>query len=320
MMQNGTYKKILVYLTHAQVDAWNFKPEHKGLLESRLSGTTVQICANPNEFKDNLPGANIAIVWFFKEEWLARAPRLKLIATPAAGKDWITWQPPENLKLSFGGFHGPIISESVLGAMLHFIKVFPLSKAMQQKKKWARVKISTQQQSLYKSRVTILGFGKIGITLGRFLKQFGCGITGIKRTEMDNPDYFNAQDNILTFDELESILPETDHFICALPGGEETKEIIRPRHFKKLPKRSFLYNVGRGNIYKESDLVRALQSEEIAGAYLDVFGEEPLPKTSTLWELNNVLIQPHISAASPQYLELFVEELAQKIKGQTRWK
>ena len=199
--------------------------------------------------------------------------------------------------------------------MLHFIKVFPLSKTMQEKKKWARVKISSQQQSLYKSRVTILGFGKIGITLGGLLKQFGCSITGIKRTEIASPDYFSVEDDILTFDELESVLPETDHFVCALPGGEETNEIIKPRHFKKLSKTSFLYNVGRGNIYKESDLVHALQSREIAGAYLDVFGEEPLPKASTLWELNNVLIQPHISAASPQYLELFVEELAKKIKG-----
>ena len=125
---------------------------------------------------------------------------------------------------------------------------------MQEKKKWARVKISSQQQSLYKSRVTILGFGKIGIILGRLLKQFGCSITGIKRTEMASPDYFSVEDNILTFDELESVLPETDHLVCALPGGEETNEIIKPRHFKKLLKTSFLYNVGRGNTYKESDL------------------------------------------------------------------
>ena len=319
-MQDTIYKKILVYLTHGQVDAWNFKPKHKLLLESYLSGSKVQVCTSSKEFKDNLPEADLAVVWFFKEEWLANAPRLKLIATPAAGKDWIPWQPPENLKLSFGGFHGPMISESVLGAMLHFIKVFPLSKTMQQKKKWARIKISSQQQSLYKSRVTILGFGKIGITLGRFLKQFGCCITGIKRTQMAAPDYFSAQDNILTFGELESVLPETDHFVCALPGGEGTNEIIKPTHFKKLPKTSFLYNVGRGNTYKESDLVGALKSEHIAGAYLDVFGEEPLPESSALWTFNNVLIQPHISAASPHYLQLFVEELATKINSQAQLK
>ena len=68
--------------------------------------------------------------------------------------------------------------------------------------------------------------------------------------------------------------------------------------------------MGRGNVYKETDLIEALRNGNIAGAYLDVFGEEPLPETSKLWEMENVLIQPHLSAVSPQYLELFVEELA----------
>ncbi len=306
------YNKILVYLTHPHVDAWNFKPEHKALLQSLLP-SAVQVCANTKEFKDKLPEADAVIVWFFKEEWLENALKLKLIATPAAGNDWISWQPPENLKLSFGGFHGPMMAESVIGAMLHFLKAFPLSTKMQRKNKWARVKISKKQQSLYKARVTILGFGKIGNTLGRLLKPFGCKITGIKRTEMAEPDYFDAQDKILTTDRLESVLPETDHLICALPGGEATHEIINSAHFKKLPKTSFIYNVGRGNIYKEFDLVEALKVGEIAGAYLDVFGKEPLPEFSRLWGLGNVLIQPHISAASPQYLELFVEELAARI-------
>ncbi len=86
--------------------------------------------------------------------------------------------------------------------------------------------------------------------------------------------------------------------------------MLKPEHFRALPQSCYFYNVGRGNIYQESDLVSALGTGEIAGAYLDVFGEEPLPETSKLWEMENVLIQPHLSAVSPQYLELFVEELA----------
>jgi phosphoglycerate dehydrogenase-like enzyme len=79
--------------------------------------------------------------------------------------------------------------------------------------------------------------------------------------------------------------------------------------------------VGRGNAYQESDLVDALQAGEIAGAYLDVFKEEPLPESSSLWKTDNLLIQPHLSAVSPQYLELFVEELAAKINtGELRSK
>ena len=310
-----TYNKILVYLTHPHVDVWNFKSEHMALLQSLLPGTAVQVCTNAKEFKDKLPEADAVIVWVFKEEWLENAPKLKLIATPAAGNDWISWQPPANLKLSFGGFHGLMIAESVIGAMLHFLKAFPLSMKMQGKKKWARIKISKKQQSLYKARVTILGFGKIGNALGRLLKPFGCKITGIKRTEMAVPDYFDEQDKILTFENLKSALQETDHLICALPGGPETYEILQSIHFKNMPKTSYFYNVGRGNIYKESDLVEALQGGEISGAYLDVFGKEPLSEFSRLWGLGNVLIQPHISAASPQYLELFVEELAGKINA-----
>jgi phosphoglycerate dehydrogenase-like enzyme len=81
----------------------------------------------------------------------------------------------------------------------------------------------------------------------------------------------------------------------------------------KLPTHCYLFNIGRGNVYKEQDLATVLNEKKIAGAYLDVFSIEPLSEKSSLWEMDNVLIQPHISAASPHYMQLFVEELAKKI-------
>ena len=309
-----TYKTTLVYLTHPHVEAWNFKAEHKNLLQLRIPQTTVHVCVNSMEFKNRLPEADAVVVWYFKEEWLIKAPRLKLIATPAAGRDWISWKPPETLKISYGGFHGPMIAESVIGAIFHFLKAFPLSMVMKEKKKWARIKITEQLQSLYKARVTIFGFGRIGNTIGRLLKPFGCSITGIRRSVLAVPDYFEEKDKLVSLDQLEIILRETDHLICALPGGPGTDGVLKAPHFKILPRTSFLYNVGRGNIYKESDLAEALKTGEIAGAYLDVFGEEPLPEMSALWGIKNSILQPHVSAACPQYLEFFIEELAGKIK------
>ena len=295
------------------MEAWNFKAEHRSLLQSRIPEAAVHVCENSREFKDRLPEADAVVVWYFKEEWLVKASRLKFISTPAAGNDWISWKGPENLKISFGGFHGTMIAESVIGAIFHFLKAFPLSMIMQEQKKWARIKITEKLQSLYKARITIFGFGKIGNTIAKLLKPFGCNITGIRRGGLTAPDYFEAKDKLVGLDQLEIVLKETDHLICALPGGPETDEILKAIHFNILPKTSFLYNVGRGNIYKESELVEALQKGEIAGAYLDVFREEPLPESSALWEIKNVLLQPHISAASPQYLELFVEELAERL-------
>ena len=140
-------------------------------------------------------------------------------------------------------------------------------------------------------------------------------ITGIKRTLVEGPDYFEGGDRVLTVDKISEVLETTDHLVLVLPGGVETQGLLTYELLSKLPANSYIYNVGRGNVYEEQDLVAILQEDKIAGAYLDVFDAEPLSEKSLLWQLDNVLIQPHISAASPQYLELFIEELAEKINN-----
>ena len=263
---------------------------------------------------DRLPEAEIVIVWFFKNDWLEKAVNLELIVTPAAGRDWVNLE-TSKIKVSYGRFHGPMIAESILGAVFYFLKAFHFSKKMQLQKKWARTKISERLGSLKGSRVTILGFGNIGQCVGKFLKSYGCVITGIKRTLVKGPDYFEDGDRVLTVDKISEVLATTNHLVLVLPGGVETQGLLTYELLSKLPANSYVYNVGRGNVYEEQDLVAILQEDKIAGAYLDVFDAEPLPEKSLLWQLDNVLIQPHISAASPQYLELFVEELAEEINN-----
>ena len=307
-------KNVLVYLTHPHVQAWNFLPIHRKLLEDSVPGLNISICLNLKEFLDRLPEAEIVIVWFFKNDWLEKAVNLELIVTPAAGRDWVNLE-TSKIKVSYGRFHGPMIAESILGAVFYFLKAFHFSKKMQLQKKWARTKISERLGSLKGSRVTILGFGNIGQCVGKFLKPYGCVITGIKRTLVKGPDYFEDGDRVLTVDKISEVLETTDHLVLVLPGGVETQGLLTYELLSKLPANSYIYNVGRGNVYEEQDLVAILQEDKIAGAYLDVFDAEPLSEKSLLWQLDNVLIQPHISAASPQYLELFIEELAEKINN-----
>ena len=306
---------LLVYLTHPHVDAWNFKPEHKKMLEAQVPGLQVTVCYHSADFLKRLPNAEAVVVWYFKKEWRDKALKLKWIATPAAGTDWIEVSASKNLKISHGGFHGWMIAESVTGAIFYFCKVFALSSAMQSQAKWARKKISESIQSLYGAKVTLLGFGRIGTIIGRALKPFGCRITGVKRVATEPPEYFSEEDKVVTIKNLPDVLKTTDHLILVLPGGNATQGIFTAAHFRMLPSTSVVYNVGRGNVYEEEDLVNALRNGEIAGAYLDVFDQEPLKIESPLWGMKNVLIQPHLSAASPQYLELFVRELAGKINS-----
>ena len=71
---------------------------------------------------------------------------------------------------------------------------------------------------------------------------------------------------------------------------------------------AFLYNLGRGNCFGEEELMNALMDGPLAGAGLDVFTEEPLPASSPLWDQPNVLITPHSSAISQEYIDLFIQE------------
>ncbi len=305
--------KIVIYLTHPHVEAWNFQDRHKEQFCRHLPGVSVVVCQNSKEFMAQLPEAEGIIVWYFKREWQKISPQLKWIATPAAGKDWIDVAPDSNLPVLFGGFHGQMMAESVLGAALYFCKAFQASRDLQKKKKWARVKISQRITSLHQKRVTILGFGRIGQIIGRVFKSFGCHLTGVKRGAMERPDYFDGGDKIVLADQLMEILPGTDHLIFVLPGGAETDGLFTREHFNQLPRHCIVYNIGRGNVYREDDIVHALREKQIAGAYLDVFETEPLPETSELWDMENVLIQPHLSAASPHYLDLFIDELIPRL-------
>jgi phosphoglycerate dehydrogenase-like enzyme len=285
-------------------------------MEKELPGLNVHVCSNSREFLERLPEAEAVVVWFFKKEWLPLAPKLRWIATPAAGRDWIDAEPSDTLEITHGGFHGPMIAESVVGAIFYFCKVFQLSRDAQKQRRWERVEISRRITSLRQSRVAILGFGNIGGEIGRKLKPFGCFITGIKRTPREPPDYFAAGDRVIAAADMMEALRATDHLIMVLPGGAATDGMFTRKHFHALPRHCHVYNVGRGNVYREEDMVEALSSGAIAGAYLDVFAREPLPESSPLWTFDNVLIQPHLSAAAPQYLDLYVDELIARIKSQ----
>jgi phosphoglycerate dehydrogenase-like enzyme len=121
---------------------------------------------------------------------------------------------------------------------------------------------------------------------------------------MNNPNV----DRMITFDKLEDELPDADHVVFVLPGGVETDGIFTARHFNAMKPGAYLYNLGRGNCYREADLLIALKNGPLAGAGLDVFTEEPLSSSSPLWDQPNVLITPHSSAISREYIDLFIEE------------
>lgn len=289
---------------------------HVESLRRGLPGIDWTWCRSRDEFRRELPGSAIALVWLFKSEWLAEAPDLRLVATPAAGKDWIRVEPTPDRKVWFGTFHGELMAETAVGLVLTFCRGVKASLDCQVAEPWARERVAATMRPLRGSRALILGFGHIGKWIGRLLKPFGVTVTGVNRSDLSRPDYFGNNDAVITLAELEKELPRTDHLILALPGGSGTDGVIDAARLGLLPKGAYVYNLGRGNSIVMDDLAAVLQSGRIAGAGLDVYDREPLPTDAAIRRRPNVILMPHVSAFAPNYMDLFVNELIGRIAAE----
>lgn len=304
-------RQIVVWLTHPEIECFRFNDESLKKVKSGLPEFDIVVCMNSSEFKAALSDAYAVVVWVFKQEWFALAPRLKWLITPAAGKDYFKVSPPDGVQMHYCSFHGKIMAETVLAMMLASCRgVLPLSQ-MTDYELWPRAILQTEMRSFHGANVVVLGFGSIGVEVGRLSKALGANIVGIKKHAATAPDYFADTDRIILFDELDSILPNTDHLVLCLPRSTDTTNIINEQRLSLLPKHAWVYNVGRGNAINDDALVDALSSGQIAGACLDVYDKEPLPEDSVLRTAPNILLMPHASAFAPKYMELFAEELVE---------
>lgn len=287
------------------VDAFTVTETHLEPLRRAFPEWRFENCVSREAFIEKLAAADAVITWTFKAEWYALAPRLTAVFTPAAGREWIAADPSSRVRHLFGHFHGTIMRESLLWMMLHFTRA--MSKPLEQHHAhvWERNGLSSSRL-LTGKRVLIIGYGAIGKQCGRMLSALGCTVVGAGRQAHQSDG--NAE-KIISFTDIKTELPLADHVVFILPGGSDTDGIFTREHFEAMRSDAYLYNIGRGNCYREEELVRALESGIIAGAGLDVFGEEPLSPLSRLWNLPNVLLLPHASAICREYMPYYIEEL-----------
>jgi len=302
---------LLIHL-HNNVDAFSLKPRHVDQIRESLPDARISVAEGNSDFIEKLPEAECALSWVFKPDWYKKAPRLKVLFTPAAGHDWVAEDPSGKVRTFYGSFHGRIMRESLLSMMLHFNRHIGKSLKDQNNRVWGRLDYNNCV-GLFSQSVLIVGFGSLGQSMAELLKAFGARIIGVKRNIVVFESNPNA-DKMITFDRLEEQLPFADHVVLALPGGAETDGIFTARHFTAMKPGAYLYNLGRGNCYREEDLLNALKFGPLAGAGLDVFAEEPLNPTSPLWEQQNVLITPHSSAISREYIDLFIQEWLEALR------
>lgn len=303
----------LVYLPNS-VPCFNATEEQVERFAARVgSSGEVRFCRTEEKFLALLPQARAVFVWEFRQEWFARAPLLAHICTPAAGRDLFKIDPPSGVTLHYGSFHGAIMAETALGAVLSCAHgLLQFSRAMTDSGElWPRPAIVSGARRVHGSTIVILGFGAIGRRFGALAKALGATVVGIRRNAVQDPA---AADRVIPVARLDETLPLADHLVCFLPSGPETTNMLDARRISLLKPSAFVYNFGRGNSIDESALAAALDAGRVAGAVLDVFQREPPPADSPLRAARNAFLYPHSSAFSPDYLDLYFDAAAKCIE------
>jgi phosphoglycerate dehydrogenase-like enzyme len=211
------------------------------------------------------------------------------------------------------GLHTIPIAESVLAAILSHAKNFKQRQQDQQAHRWHQLK----NDELMGRTVLILGLGNIGKRVALLCQAFGMTVIGCKR----RVEAVTAVNELFPIQALNSYLPQADYIVIAVPLTSETENILDKVSFQAMKRHAFLINVGRGKVVDEAAMIEALRTDQIAGAYLDAFINEPLPTKHPLWDLENVFLVPHDSHSSPhigdRMVDLFCANLARYVAGQT---
>ena len=144
---------------------------------------------------------------------------------------------------------------------------------------------------LYGKNVTVVGCGSVGTECAKRFKAFGCRVTGVDILPREDEAY----EAMLPLEKLDSVLPATDVLVLTVPLTQETKRLIDRPRLALLPNTAVVVNISRGKVVDEAAITEQLKAGRLMGAVLDVFETEPLPESSPLWELDNVILTPHNS-------------------------
>ncbi|MDP2638298.1 MAG: D-2-hydroxyacid dehydrogenase [Candidatus Levybacteria bacterium] len=276
-------------------------------IEVKLVSTTHQ-----EELDKNLADAEIVAGRPANIPPISSTKNLKWIHSFSAGADKILTEEVKKSDVivsNSSGIHAIPIAEHVLGLMLIFTRKFYDTFRKQQQKIWQNNQDATELRG---KTVLVVGLGHIGEEVARLVNLLGANVIGIKNNIKDKPDFMSE---IYTSDQIDSILPKADFTVLCLPLTLATHHLFNLSKFKKMKKSSVIINIGRGELINEKELIQALEEKIIAGAGLDVTEEEPLPKESKLWNMENVVITPHHSGLSEKYMDRAIDLFCINLKA-----
>lgn len=258
----------------------------------------------------------------WRNELIPIAPKLTFIQSISAGTDQF---PRDALRAagirlaSAQGGNERAVAEHAIALILAIARQIPEARDNQAAKRWRGMvgDISKREDELGGKTLAIVGMGRIGSRLATLAKAFDMRVIGVRQ---DPAKGAGVADRVVGEEALLEVLPQADFVALTCPLTPKTENLIDAKALQAMKPSAYLVNVARGRVVNEPALVEALAQARIAGAALDCVWEEPLPATSTLWNVPNLLITPHTAGETRRYednvIDLLLENLERLRRGE----
>jgi len=296
-------KSLTIWTNHV------FRPEALAAFEQGLRAAGHRLVVSPTATASVLaagatdPTLAEADVAFGQPE-VAQAmasPRLKFIELSTAG---YTRYDRADFRAAMTGRGVPVTNSSgvfadpcaqhVVGQMLALVRNLPVQLRNQDgPREWRYLNDRFSATTLTGRRVVLLGYGAIGRRLAELLKPFGCSIVAYRRKPAGDEGV-----EVVTDAGVDAALAAADHIVNILPDSPATTGWVSAARLAALKPGARFYNIGRGTTVDQPALIAALDSGQLAAAYLDVMDPEPLPPAHPLWNAKNCYITCHIGGGT----------------------
>jgi D-2-hydroxyacid dehydrogenase (NADP+) len=313
MKNNPTSIKMILILIRVE-------DHHLDAIRAAAPGAQIIVLSDPREVTEKirsfLPDVDVILANPYRDRTMLaeilKAPCLRWVQQRSAGANWLMDYPrvaeSDVIVTNASGIHAIPISEHIFAFMFCLARDIQRSIRDQIEHRWNRIH---RVAELDGQTMGLIGLGAVGEKTAEKAKGLNMRILGIRRqTERSSP----GVERMYGPEDLMEMLPQADWVVISAPLTDETKGMIGERELRVMKKSAFLINVSRGSIVQEEALIRALQEGWIAGAGLDVFEAEPLPHSSSLWNMENIIITCHYAGGTPHYLDRLMEIFLENIK------
>ena len=290
----------------------------KDLFESKLSKypgikdkISYLIDWDDDNWKSSMKDADILLAWNFPTKGLSKiAPKLKWIHIVSAGVNHLSpfnWVKKDLVLTNSRGIQAKKAGEFGLMSILMLQNQMTRIITNQKQKDY----VTLLSNPIENKHVVVVGTGSLGGSMIKHISSLGANVTGVNRRGRN----VDGCSKIIKFDKIDEVLPEADFLYLAVPETNETKGMISKKRLDALKHTCGIVNIGRQSVMDYEHLRKKLKKNEISGAILDVFSEEPISRNSKFWDTPNLIITPHISSDSKgKYIEMVLEKFLTNLK------